>query len=133
PRPLSVYAPQVTSDTQPCPTRRSSDLRIHGQGGNECPVDRCCRPARAAVGALEHAGAACARVNGRCRRGIHCQRVHARIRQAGRSEEHTSELQSQSNLVCRLVLEKKKVKAYALFTTVMLAVLSLAAFTGSLL
>src|SRR2546427_952255 len=32
-----------------------------------------------------------------------------------RSEEHTSELQSQSNLVCRLLLEKKKKykKAYA--------------------
>src|SRR2546427_4090043 len=27
---------------------------------------------------------------------------------ATRSEEHTSELQSQSNLVCRLLLEKKK-------------------------
>src|SRR2546430_16866502 len=27
---------------------------------------------------------------------------------ARRSEEHTSELQSQSNLVCRLLLEKKK-------------------------
>src|SRR5688572_31740991 len=34
-----------------------------------------------------------------------------RITQIGcnrRSEEHTSELQSQSNLVCRLLLEKKK-------------------------
>src|SRR2546430_5569339 len=30
-----------------------------------------------------------------------------------RSEEHTSELQSQSNLVCRLLLEKKKKKIYA--------------------
>src|SRR2546430_11711041 len=29
---------------------------------------------------------------------------------AYRSEEHTSELQSQSNLVCRLLLEKKKKK-----------------------
>src|SRR5688572_31690675 len=29
-----------------------------------------------------------------------------------RSEEHTSELQSQSNLVCRLLLEKKKKKKY---------------------
>src|SRR5688572_31673685 len=29
---------------------------------------------------------------------------------ASRSEEHTSELQSQSNLVCRLLLEKKKTK-----------------------
>src|SRR2546427_7084490 len=28
---------------------------------------------------------------------------------ATRSEEHTSELQSQSNLVCRLLLEKKKI------------------------
>src|SRR2546430_7624491 len=27
---------------------------------------------------------------------------------AGRSEEHTSELQSQSKIVCRLLLEKKK-------------------------
>src|SRR2546430_8015603 len=32
-------------------------------------------------------------------------------RALGRSEEHTSELQSQSNLVCRLLLEKKKKKA----------------------
>src|SRR2546427_2180099 len=31
---------------------------------------------------------------------------------ADRSEEHTSELQSQSNLVCRLLLEKKKKKQY---------------------
>src|SRR2546430_8757490 len=31
-----------------------------------------------------------------------------RLRMAARSEEHTSELQSQSNLVCRLLLEKKK-------------------------
>src|SRR2546430_12596528 len=30
-----------------------------------------------------------------------------------RSEEHTSELQSQSNLVCRLLLEKKKTTAVA--------------------
>src|SRR5205085_11032149 len=30
-----------------------------------------------------------------------------RHRPLGRSEEHTSELQSQSNLVCRLLLEKK--------------------------
>src|SRR5260370_15462374 len=33
----------------------------------------------------------------------------ARVREnAGRSEEHTSELQSHLNLVCRLLLEKKK-------------------------
>src|SRR3989475_12045155 len=34
-------------------------------------------------------------------------RSHVAERQS-RSEEHTSELQSQSNLVCRLLLEKKK-------------------------
>src|SRR2546430_13397576 len=35
-------------------------------------------------------------------------RVAEDARLALRSEEHTSELQSQSNLVCRLLLEKKK-------------------------
>src|SRR5256885_3516869 len=34
--------------------------------------------------------------------------VPAAARVAGRSEEHTSELQSPCNLVCRLLLEKKK-------------------------
>src|SRR2546430_13099821 len=33
-----------------------------------------------------------------------------RLTASHRSEEHTSELQSQSNLVCRLLLEKKKNK-----------------------
>src|SRR2546430_8889311 len=36
--------------------------------------------------------------------------VDAQPELPGRSEEHTSELQSQSNLVCRLLLEKKKKK-----------------------
>src|SRR2546430_12391155 len=35
----------------------------------------------------------------------------------GRSEEHTSELQSQSNLVCRLLLEKKKTTCIPLYLT----------------
>src|SRR5712691_13235965 len=34
--------------------------------------------------------------------------AHQHLRDRQRSEEHTSELQSQSNLVCRLLLEKKK-------------------------
>src|SRR5205085_9126839 len=33
-----------------------------------------------------------------------------RYRRGSRSEEHTSELQSQSNLVCRLLLEKKNLQ-----------------------
>src|SRR5438270_6767275 len=37
--------------------------------------------------------------------------LQSRLRQLhSRSEEHTSELQSQSNLVCRLLLEKKKIQ-----------------------
>src|SRR5689334_23954104 len=35
-----------------------------------------------------------------------------------RSEEHTSELQSQFHLVCRLLLEKKKIKKFLLLTII---------------
>src|SRR2546430_4310284 len=35
--------------------------------------------------------------------------AHVQLHPLTRSEEHTSELQSQSNLVCRLLLEKKKI------------------------
>src|SRR5688572_32746983 len=38
------------------------------------------------------------------------RRAIGRLPRHRRSEEHTSELQSQSNLVCRLLLEKKKKK-----------------------
>src|SRR2546427_7338950 len=56
---------------------------------------------RRAAGGRRAAGAApCAA----CRSGRPCPRS----RSAARSEEHTSELQAQSNLVCRLLLEKKK-------------------------
>src|SRR5438309_8576032 len=37
------------------------------------------------------------------------QASRAALRQGARSEEHTSELQSQFHLVCRLLLEKKKI------------------------
>src|SRR5438309_8967687 len=55
------------------------------------------------------------RERGRWRR-LHRRRLHRRwlhrgpllLRQFLRSEEHTSELQSQFHLVCRLLLEKKK-------------------------
>src|SRR2546426_6240878 len=39
------------------------------------------------------------------------------LSQGLRSEEHTSELQSPCNLVCRLLLEKKKKKTYTSMTT----------------
>src|SRR2546430_7872526 len=48
-------------------------------------------------------------VSGRFRSAnlLRVRRPGCRLRK--RSEEHTSELQSQSNLVCRLLLEKKKI------------------------
>src|SRR3989475_8588651 len=42
-----------------------------------------------------------------------CFAAWARSCRASRSEEHTSELQSQSNLVCRLLLEKKNKETHA--------------------
>src|SRR2546430_10901652 len=41
-------------------------------------------------------------------KNFHIEKIEQRFGQ--RSEEHTSELQSQSNIVCRLLLEKKKRK-----------------------
>src|SRR5256885_12552444 len=47
-----------------------------------------------------------------------------RRRQAGRSEEHTSELQSPCNLVCRLLLEKKnEVDLHRLFVDASLLIM----------
>src|SRR5690348_17827590 len=40
------------------------------------------------------------------------EHVSASVREAGRSEEHTSELQSPVHLVCRLLLEKKKKQSH---------------------
>src|SRR5438093_6255421 len=50
-------------------------------------------------------GGACGRLGHAHRRGL-----SGRGRLPHRSEEHTSELQSLTNLVCRLLLEKKKKK-----------------------
>src|SRR2546430_5243153 len=44
----------------------------------------------------------------------------ARVRGGMRSEEHTSELQSQSNLVCRLLLDKKTERRLAELLTVLI-------------
>src|SRR5438046_7889652 len=74
------------------PTRRSSDLLIEGLRRRKLPIVRN-------SGVLPWVyvdDAAAATV--------------AALEQAKRSEEHTSELQSLTNLVCRLLLEKKKKK-----------------------
>src|SRR2546430_3878155 len=78
------------------------------------------RSRRAVLMALDCRVAHCSkRKPRRCRaawpRGARDRRGHGRpqpprqgVARSRRSEEHTSELQSQSNLVCRLLLEKKK-------------------------
>src|SRR5690606_41009022 len=72
--------------------RRSGRARALGVGKDQQRSARGC-PGRGVVGAAR-AGRS---VDGRARRS----------RPAPRSEEHTSELQSRENLVCRLLLEKK--------------------------
>src|SRR2546430_9654399 len=52
----------------------------------------------------------------RAPRAVREEETQREIWKVERSEEHTSELQSQSNLVCRLLLEKKK-KKVSLYTT----------------
>src|SRR5690349_22476916 len=50
---------------------------------------------------------------------------HLRTRGEIRSEEHTSELQSRRDLVCRLLLEKKKIKPHKAHSTNMSLYLSI--------
>src|SRR5688572_20487179 len=81
---------------------------------------RCCIEARANARLSFLRAGITLRANGSPKRGLRgaiCPHFGA-VAAAGdglepgarRSEEHTSELQSQSNLVCRLLLEKKKKK-----------------------
>src|SRR5690606_41755040 len=69
------------------------------------PDDRLARIARD-----EGAGARCHGHRARARHHHQGEHRAPRIRRQERSEEHTSELQSRENLVCRLLLEKKKKK-----------------------
>src|SRR2546427_1718627 len=71
------------------PSRRSSDL-LSGQAGGKTGYWPRVWAARGLLHAWDNRATA------------------AIIQATTRSEEHTSELQSQSNLVCRLLLEKKK-------------------------
>src|SRR5438477_6598695 len=54
-----------------------------------------------------------ARAAGACATCLGARDVHRLLQDTSRSEEHTSELQSHVNLVCRLLLEKKKQLAAA--------------------
>src|SRR5699024_11871663 len=81
------------------PTRRSSDLRRWRLGLSSPPADGCRFP-----GVV---GEAAARAH-----TIRSRHTAAMGVDESRSEEHTSELQSRFDLVCRLLLEKKKNKEH---------------------
>src|SRR5690606_42049397 len=97
------------ADSLSFPTRRSSDLGRRafvprGDGDRKCVFHRC-----AGWLAIHHAKSAKVRKTGiflKMTQDNPASRTKAGI--AIRSEEHTSELQSRENLVCRLLLEKKK-------------------------
>src|SRR2546430_8486360 len=67
--------------------------------------DLCYRKIYPALYQLVRRGLLSVPVIGVARQGWNAAQLAARVR----SEEHTSELQSQSNLVCRLLLEKKNI------------------------
>src|SRR5690606_41441938 len=83
------YCSFAHRDLHSFPTRRSSDLRVRGLDRLR-DVRQCAHPDTA----------------DRLPRPLHGRLVV----QFHRSEEHTSELQSRENLVCRLLLEKKNFK-----------------------
>src|SRR5207302_5817989 len=82
------------------PTRRSSDLRRVSRRHPGRPGGQGRRGERACDAAGRRAGTTLAHFRRSSRWPASALR--------GRSEEHTSELQSRENLVCRLLLEKKK-------------------------
>src|SRR5688572_32514450 len=86
-------------DLHSFPTRRSSDLPTSAPSSRKTP-----RPARDNRSSSRPA-------TGRATRAA---TPAAAPSPRPRSEEHTSELQSQSNLVCRLLLEKKKQERQAM-------------------
>src|SRR5690606_39497291 len=84
--------------THSSPTRRSSDL---GREASPCA-------ASAWVECRFAARCASRNPNGGMNDGVAAQGNGFVLAGQNRSEEHTSELQSRENLVCRLLLEKKK-------------------------
>src|SRR5690242_21248513 len=79
----------------PGPWDGMSWRRCPPKAGSKRPIRRCCSASRTTSSSAS-----------RPRRK---ERVSTPVRNR-RSEEHTSELQSHVNLVCRLLLEKKKKK-----------------------
>src|SRR5438874_13741852 len=86
---LFSYSDAIPTDLPAFPTRRSSDLRSRSRSAAR--IDRAAYSpvVRSATGKPALTGVPVADLT------------------TGRSEEHTSELQSRRDLVCRLLLEKK--------------------------
>src|SRR5206468_13118768 len=82
--------------------------RVQSLDGRRDPRGRALCSADAARGADDGDGARGERLSLQLQRADSA--VRTRCPRSGRSEEHTSELQSRSDLVCRLLLEKKKNK-----------------------
>src|SRR5205807_9991803 len=103
----SCYPPHL--DLHSFPTRRSSDLH-HSSGWPAKPssaISQCNRRrlARASWSEKERLSASRFSKRSRCASSVTSSNSEP-IHSASRSEEHTSELQSPCNLVCRLLLEK---------------------------
>src|SRR5699024_12814954 len=89
-------------DLHSFPTRRSSDLSLQHQSGR--PDNAMINAgAIATVGLIKGSGG-----KDRITRISRTMELEIRVMRSLRSEEHTSELQSRFDLVCRLLLEKKK-------------------------
>src|SRR5690606_40981225 len=106
---FSSYSPAHPPLLHSFPTRRSSDLTV----SSALPRNATCLRPRSRTSATSRscAPATTTRLGRRspCRTtGPSPARSSPTAPTAARSEEHTSELQSRENLVCRLLLEKKK-------------------------
>src|SRR5690606_41941909 len=101
------YCPACPRPLPSFPTRRSSDLADGGRDRfrDQARAARPRRQDRLPDRALFHRGRAMGHADDDLGLGEGRALVHLR------SEEHTSELQSRENLVCRLLLEKKKTNA----------------------
>src|SRR5690606_41865313 len=90
------------------PTRRSSDLSLEGYYFKP-RMDRELL-SQYGQGLIATTGCPSGEIQTRLRLGQYdkAREAAAEFRDIFRSEEHTSELQSRENLVCRLLLEKKK-------------------------
>src|SRR2546427_1421106 len=96
----------------PVSVERSMMTPIQSTGGSQWAGRIACYHTEHGQGGLELSPQGLNFLRPRAR--VSCEEEGQRRRAGGhaevRSEEHTSELQSQSNLVCRLLLEKKKKK-----------------------